>query len=382
MTTNRFLHETNLHYADNMGSDKVYNTWMEDLGNNNYVVGFSYGRRGSTLTSGRKTTVPVNYQTALKVLNKLVAEKQAKGYQIITAGAVSRAVSSAPVNTNKRQEGDPSGHVVQLLTALYEDEIEEYLDDDNYYLQEKVDGERRLVALNSPEVGVTAISINRKGKYVALPQNLFNEFTAMSGNYYLFDGELIDDTYYAFDLLISPGSHFNTHYEDRFLRLVEAVAEFTVTPSNIKVVKSAKEFSEKHRLYEALVKQNAEGIVFKHKESLYTPGRPGKASKGPFKYKFYETASFVVHKVNQQRSVELKLFTGRQIGEHVLVGNVTIPVNFQIPPVGAVIEVRYLYAYLGGSVYQPVYLGERTDINPEECLISQLKYKRPEINLI
>ena len=37
-------------------------------------------------------------------------------------------------------------------------------------------------------------------------------------------------------------------------------------------------------------------------------------------------------------------------------------------------EVRYLYAFRqSGAVYQPVYLGEREDIEPAECTVSQLQ---------
>jgi len=37
---------------------------------------------------------------------------------------------------------------------------------------------------------------------------------------------------------------------------------------------------------------------------------------------------------------------------------------------GDVIETRYLYAFSqSGAVYQPVYLGLRTDINPSECRV-------------
>ena len=42
----------------------------------------------------------------------------------------------------------------------------------------------------------------------------------------------------------------------------------------------------------------------------------------------------------------------------------------------AIIEVRYLYAYKGGSLYQPTFLDVRTDIDEQECLLSQLKYKK------
>ena len=42
----------------------------------------------------------------------------------------------------------------------------------------------------------------------------------------------------------------------------------------------------------------------------------------------------------------------------------------------AVVEVRYLYAFReSGSIYQPVYRGERSDIPADDCTVDQLKYK-------
>jgi bifunctional non-homologous end joining protein LigD len=61
----------------------------------------------------------------------------------------------------------------------------------------------------------------------------------------------------------------------------------------------------------------------------------------------------------------------------VTIGNVTIPPNRAIPAVGAVVEIRYLYAYQGGALYQPVYLGERDDVPAADCTVEKqpLKYK-------
>jgi bifunctional non-homologous end joining protein LigD len=60
----------------------------------------------------------------------------------------------------------------------------------------------------------------------------------------------------------------------------------------------------------------------------------------------------------------------------VPVGNVTIPPNHPVPEVGAVVDVRFLYAFKeSNSLYQPVYLGQRKDIEPHECILSQLKFK-------
>ena len=81
----------------------------------------------------------------------------------------------------------------------------------------------------------------------------------------------------------------------------------------------------------------------------------------------------MVSKINAQRSVEIRLLNGQG---WIPVGNVTIPPNHPVPKVGAVVEVRYLYAFRESrSVYQPTYLGERKDIEQHECIVSQLKFK-------
>ena len=81
----------------------------------------------------------------------------------------------------------------------------------------------------------------------------------------------------------------------------------------------------------------------------------------------------MVKGVNAKRSVTLGLYDGDRL---VPAGNVTIPPNHAIPDVGDVVECRYLYAYKeSGAIYQPVYLGPRTDIPSSECGVDQLKYK-------
>src|SRR5206468_9669162 len=94
-------------------------------------------------------------------------------------------------------------------------------------------------------------------------------------------------------------------------------------------------------MFRLLKSEKREGVVFKRLDAPYVPGRP--ASGGPaLKHKFYATLSAVVANINAQRSVELRLLNCKG---WIVVGNVTIPPNHLVPPVGAVVEVRYLYAY-------------------------------------
>lgn len=44
-------------------------------------VKFAYGRLGTAFTTGTKNPKPVSYNEAVKIFNKLVAEKTGKGYR-------------------------------------------------------------------------------------------------------------------------------------------------------------------------------------------------------------------------------------------------------------------------------------------------------------
>ena len=112
--------------------------------------------------------------------------------------------------------------------------------------------------------------------------------------------------------------------------------------------------------------------MFKNLNAPFSAGRPNSGGS-QLKFKFVESASFIVTGHNDKRSVTLGLYDGDRL---VPAGNVTIPPNHAIPEVGTVVETRYLYAHKqSGSIYQPVYLGPRADIPAAECCVDQLKYK-------
>lgn len=62
-------------------SDKVYEIDISEVGPNQYTVNFRYGRRGSPLKEGSKTTAPVGLTAAQTVFDALELEKRKKGYQ-------------------------------------------------------------------------------------------------------------------------------------------------------------------------------------------------------------------------------------------------------------------------------------------------------------
>ena len=142
----------------------------------------------------------------------------------------------------------------------------------------------------------------------------------------------------------------------------------------IQPVRTAVTRADKLALYQYCRDLDLEGVVFKDNNAPVTPGRPNSGGT-QLKYKFVESASFIVIGINAKRSVSLGLYD-TDIQELVRAGNVTIPPNHEVPAMKDVVEVKYLHAFReSGSVYQPVYAGKRPDIPRNECLTTQLKYK-------
>jgi len=356
MSTKTHSQSITLYFREG-SSDKVYQAGIEAKGAG-FVVDFAFGRRGSTLQTGTKTAKPVDYETAVKVYEKLVREKRAKGY---TPGQ-----DGTPYQRTER-EASATGIFPQLLNPIDEDQAEQLIADDEWWMQEKFDGKRILVQKSGDQV----IGANRKGLAVALPQPIAQRARTTGGGQWLMDGEAVGDVYFAFDLLEQDGVNLRREPYSHRLGILSAI----VVPGGkgaIRVRGTATGTAQKREMLSALRRIKGEGVVFKRHGAPYTPGHP--ASGGDqLKLKFTATASCIVAKANgAKRSVALILLDG---GKRVAVGNVTIPPSQSIPKDGSVVEVRYLYAYPGGSLFQPVSLGQRDDIDPAACTLDQLKYK-------
>jgi bifunctional non-homologous end joining protein LigD len=347
---------TTLYYRQG-GSDKVYQVAIEPFGPG-FAVNFAFGRRGSTLQTGSKTTVPVGYDDALKIYDKLVREKTAKGY---TPGEDGNAYQ----HTDK--EDRVTGVLPQLLNAIDESEAEKLLSDPAWVTQEKLDGKRTLIR----RTGDNVIGINRSGLVIALPDTIVECASKIPSQQFVLDGECIGEKFIVFDLLEKACVNLRP---EPYRKRLDTLYCMPVIGSDqaIQFIQTAKKTAEKRQMLLDLRKQNREGIVFKQHDAPYLPGRP--ASGGAqLKLKFHATASCIVAGTNgSKRSVKLEMIDG---AKRVPIGNVTIPANQSIPIAGQVAEVRYLYAYPGGSLYQPVYLGVRDDIAVSGCVVGQLKFK-------
>jgi bifunctional non-homologous end joining protein LigD len=338
-------------------SDKIYRAAVEAK-DGGYVVNFAYGRRGSTLNTGTKTEQPVPYDEAVSIYEKLVKSKAAKGYR--PTGDTETGAGIAMTVTDREQRD--SGLRAQLLNPIAEDEVATCLDDDAWCAQEKFDGKRMQIRRTGNEL----VAVNRDGLSIGFPQAYAACLAPVPGDFVI-DGESVGETFYAFDLLENAsGDLRGAAYR---VRLNELQRQFGRLGPTIVVAETARGSSKRAFLH-ALKAANKEGIVFKHLDAEWSAGRPASGGTA-LKHKFWATCSCVVAKVNARRSVELAL-DGR------FIGNVTVPPNHAIPAVGQVVEIRYLYVTgPGGSLYQPIYLGVRDDVQVEDCTVERqrLKYK-------
>ena len=336
-------------------SDKVYQASIQPK-DQGFMVHFAYGRRGSTLSTGSKTPAPVEYQIAKGIFDRLVREKMAKGY---TPG------TDAGTTTTPDSPGQHSGIHCQLLNPINDQQLNQLLFNHDYWMQEKFDGRRLLIRKDGDQI----TGINRLGFHTAVPETIVRDATKYPRNF-LLDGEAVGDTFHVFDLLtIGPEDMRHLPFSVRYLRMRDMLNAFDHPH-----IREVRVFfpPQSAGWFQQFKSEGKEGVVFKHKDAPYTPGRPNSGGS-QLKYKFYETASFVATKVNDKRSVSLILFEGDKVRP---AGNVSIPPNHDVPVPGTVIECRYLYAFKeSGSIYQPVFLGPREDIRAEECTTAQLKYR-------
>ena len=356
-----------LYYQDSH-SDKVYNVAITEKPGG-YNVCFSYGRRGTSLTTGCKTSSPISYTEALKTYRKLVASKKTKGYK--HSGTTPSVISTMEPKVH-------SGVQLQLLNEIPLEDVETYILDPEWFAQEKYDGVRKAYrALNPP--GTKWEAINKKGITVAtnplFVQDLCDVYDKTNlGNMYTFDAEDMGDYLAIFDIVHeAPFHNRHTSIANWFARYENNAGK---PLQHIRLVPYAQTEAQKRILFASLKAENAEGIVFR-RNSTYQHGRPNKGGD-VLKYKFCATATCEVSGIHtEKRSVSIRVYDGQ--GNPIEVGNVTIYPNQEIPEIGNCLEIKYLYAIPNSmQLFQPVNLGIREDNDKEDCKFEQLKFKRVE----
>lgn len=363
----KVIQEAHLGYIGG-GSDKVYHIFLLEQSKSAFVVNVQYGRRGGTMAAGTKTNAPVSLDEAKRIFQRTYNEKFNKGYR---PHASETAQPMAQVAKQK------TGIMPQLLNMIGDDELRKVLRDSTHWMQEKMDGVRLLIEWMPERMR----GVNRSGEEVALLPEVaeeINYLVKVAHTHFhpavkvIFDGELVGNIYHVFDLLQCCRDDLGQKpFGARYVEL-KTLLHCAPNLARVKIVDCYFDPEQKQAFFTQLKARGAEGAVFKRSASLYVPGRPNSGGD-QLKYKFWATGDFVVTQVNQKRSVAVHALDAQ--GNDVGLGNVTVPRNYVMPSAGDVVQVRYLYAYRDGCLYQPQFEGTRDDKKPAECLMTQLKYK-------
>ncbi len=357
-------------------SDKVYNARIVENAIGKHDVVVQWGRRGSTLNEGKKA-IGVALDTAEKTLAKLVREKTGKGYQSVTEDAQPAAEAppegqgSGSKVTGKRAR---VGRVAQLLNAIEEEHLVRVFADDAMIAQQKLDGTRVLVHVES-EVFAT----NRSGQLTNVPKAILDGAANLAPGTVL-DGEVVADeegtaTYWMFDLLASGGEALiELGYADRWERLDGEVEPGVFGP--LRVLPMAVGSEAKRALYQLLRAAQAEGIVFKQRDAPYRAGRPTSGGT-QLKHKFVKSADVVIVE-NAGNAYRMVVQDGaRPFDVGKVFAGTTNETRKRIDTLLAagktpVAEVRYLYATDDEQLFQPVFVRLRDDKRARDCARTQL----------
>ena len=360
-------------------SDKVYYARIVPAGASVYDVVVQWGRRGSTLSQGKKA-VKVPLEKAQATLDRLVKEKTNKGYEAMS-GDKKPAEVAPPVGEGSASKAGgvrkKVGRVAQLLNPVEIHEVERLLADDAVLAQQKLDGNRVLCHVEEGEV----LPTNRSGQRTNVSASVLSGLIHLPPGTVV-DGEVVGDVYWLFDVLQFAGRDVTAQScFERFTLLSDEIEPGLSEP--VRVLESALTTKQKRGLYERLQQASAEGIVFKRKDAKYTPGRPSSGGT-QLKCKFVSSADVVLVE-NAGNAYRMQVFDG---GKAFDVGKVfSGTTNESRAEIDAalskgkrlVAEVRYLYATDDSQLFQPIFVRVRTDKKEKDCVRSQLKATNREV---
>jgi bifunctional non-homologous end joining protein LigD len=226
-----------------------------------------------------------------------------------------------------------------LLTPDVEENLDRYINDDEWGAQEKFNGHHVMIR----GTGKVVQAYNKKGLERPIPVEIEKPLRECVCE---LDGELVGDVFYAFDDMAAKTDCLAR--ADRLRVDVVLFASENIKPAPLAVGREAKQV-----LVKSLIKRKKEGVVFKLLSAKYTPGKNENLKKSvAVKIKFYSEGSFLVLDWNKgTSSVEVAAKDGKKM---VSIGNVTIPAKYaSVVKKGDCLRVRYLYATDADQLYQP-----------------------------
>lgn len=366
--------------------DKGYISRVFEIGPQLYRHVKEYGRRGLTFQV-RHIDHKYEYM-AKKAHYDIVREKQRDGYDIVQPSSLgytilpgrgnqdsgdTAAAAAPPAAAPPRPAPVQSIWQPAELTPVVDARAAQILTDDLWFAQRKADGTRlRLTADADGVIGC----YNKLGQPVLRPdetETLARALFKAIGRYDL-DGEQL-----------GPGEFviFDDHAArekgafDRFAGLVRLRPLF---PASVRLIEAAATTASKEALAGRARAEGWEGLVFKHREQPYLPGR----NAYNLKWKFWEEVTCeiggVVH-TSQSEFGAATLTVYDEDGRGLPVGRVSS--GFKAGELESVslalargetvyADVKFLN-FTGAALYQPAFKRRREDVTAESIRVTSLK---------
>lgn len=234
----------------------------------------------------------------------------------------------------------------------------------DWVMQEKIDGVRSQCG--SDEEWTWA----RNNTHYITVSDTQHGFLAMLPGTWAFDGEMVGNDYYIFDMIDAPESILEDRtFMERHMMLQALIEE--IQPNRVHVVPIYTETSTKLMALIELRNAGAEGVVFHYNHGL---DRELKGLAVPYKFKFYQTVDCIVMQksTDGKRVCEIGLFRGQD--GLVSIGRVKVEYDQidRMKGIDPVVEVRYRRVSEGNKLIEPVFQRIRTDKPAYQCTWEQL----------
>jgi ATP-dependent DNA ligase len=254
------------------------------------------------------------------------------------------------------------------------------LDDPNYAVEQKLDGHRVMMIVEDGKVSVQNRNGEPKENFPSQLRTIIESAPAIQSGRWVFDGELIKNTYWVFDLLEMPQGRVSGQpwMKRRLLldKLFALLAKAGFSPDEFQT--TIWEVEDKWSLYNRCLAEHKEGVIFKRIDTGYRKGR----HDSWVKHKFQKSCEVVVTELDRkgkEESISIGLYD-----EHGVLHNAggcrLLPKFAGKVNVGDVVEMRYLYSMAESKkLYQPHMMHIRTDKQPHECTQDQLIFTDKEV---
>lgn len=307
------------------------------------------------------------------------AEKLARGHggwRPATPGATPPA---APAVTASLAE--PSNIIAPMRFKQAEVvDLQKYTEDDDWYMQQKLDGIRAQLVL---EPGTEPWFRNSSGGRLAAAAATATTDRILSflGTHptdsvgFAVDGEVLGNEFWIFDLVVEGLEKVS--FEDR-LTALEAWYKSVVEAGlggYIKLLPTAKTTEQKSSLAVQVYDGAGEGWIVKRRTSTYDWGQRVDHS---LKIKVTHTVDCVVMDRNRDREQNMVLGAWDKAGDLVEIGCASA-IGKPDAKIGEVVEVKYLYAGANGRLVQPTVLRKRDDKLFTDCYTDQLVFADKQV---